>query len=197
MHGLIFRTVEAYVSDRFGADTWGRAMALADIEIASFEAMLDYDAAYFPRVLNGCARALERPLGTILEDIGTYLVAYQNHASIRRLLRFGGDSFSELLHSLGDLPDRTRLAVSGLVLPQIHVREPIPQHFIIACSGPPRGFGHVLVGLLRTMADDYGALAVLDHQGMRDGAEIIEVSVVDIAFAEDRGFALADQGQIA
>ena len=197
MHGLIFRTVEAYVSDRFGADTWVRAMALADIEIASFEAMLDYDATYFPSVLDGCARALERPVETILEDIGTYLVAYQNHASIRRLLRFGGDSFSELLHSLGDLPDRTRLAVSGLVLPQIHVREPIPQHFIIACSGPPRGFGHVLVGLLRTMADDYGALAVLDHQGTRDGAEIIEVSVVDIAFSEDRGFALAEQGQIA
>jgi hypothetical protein len=195
MHGLIFRTVEAYVSDRFGADTWARVVAFADIELTSFETMLDYDPAYFPRVLYGCARALDRPPETVLEDIGTYLVASQNHASIRRLLRFGGDSFSEFLHSLDDLPDRTRLAIPGLLLPQIDVHEPIPRQFIIACSGPPPGFGYVMVGLLRAMADDYGTLAVLDHKGGRDGAEVIDVALVDIAFGEDRGFALADQGQ--
>jgi len=191
MHGLIFRTVEAYVSDSFGPDMWARAIALADIEITSFEAMLQYDASYFPRVLDGCAKALERPQAMILEDIGTYLITHQNHASIRRLMRFGGHSFSELLHSLGDLPDRTRLAVSGLILPQIDVREAISQRFIITSFGSPSGFGHVLVGLLRAMADDYGTLAVLDHQGTRDGAETIEVAIVDTAFGKDRGFSLA------
>ncbi|WP_439521230.1 heme NO-binding domain-containing protein [Marivita sp.] len=192
MHGLIFRTVEAFVSDGFGAELWAKAVALGEVEVTSFEAMLQYDPAYFPKLLNGCAQALDRSQSVILEDVGAYLITHQNHASVRRLMRFGGDSFSELLHALDDLPGRTRLAVSGLDLPQIHVREPIPHRFTISCRGNPVGFGHVLVGLLRAMADDYGTLAVLDHVGIRDGSEIIEVTVVETAFAEDRGFSLAN-----
>lgn len=195
MHGLIFRTVEAFISDGFGADVWAKAVALAQLDVTSFEAMLQYDAAYFPMLLSGCAQVLDRSEAVILEDVGTYLITQQNHASVRRLMRFGGDTFSELMHALDDLPGRTRLAVSGLDLPQICVREPIPHHFTIQCQGRPVGFGHVLVGLLRAMADDYGTLAVLDHQGIRDGAEIIDVRVVEAFFAEDRGFSLADAGR--
>jgi hypothetical protein len=191
MHGLIFRTVEAFVSDCFGPDVWGAAMLHADVPITSFEAMLDYDAALLPKVLNGCATVLERPQACILEDIGTYLVTHQNHASIRRLMRFGGQTFVELLHSLDELPGRTRLAVSGLDLPDISVREHQPHCFTLQCANGPSGFGHVLVGLLRALADDYGALAVLHHVGTRDGIETVAVSVVDAAFAKGRGFSLA------
>lgn len=110
-------------------------------------------------------------------------------------MRFGGDTYPELLHSLDDLPGRSRLAVTGLDLPQIQVLEPVGQQFVIRCSGKPIGFGHVLVGLLRAMADDYGTLAVLEHRGIRDGTEVIDVTVVETAFAEDRGFSLADSTQ--
>ena len=197
MHGLIFRTIEAFVSDNFGPDVWEQALFKADVEITSFEAMLDYDAALLPSVLKGCAAVLDRSHTTILEDIGTYLVTDQSHASIRRLMRFGGQSFVELLLSLDELPGRTRLAVSGLDLPDIKVREHQPHSFTVQCSNGPAEFGHVLVGLLRAMADDYGALAVLEHLGSRDGSEVIEVMVVDTSFAEDRGFSLAtDEAQV-
>lgn len=191
MHGLIFRTIEAFVSDNFGPEIWEAALLDADLQITSFEAMLDYDAALLPQVLKGCASVLDRSQANILEDIGTYLVTHQNHASIRRLMRFGGQSFVELLHSLDELPGRTRLAVSGLDLPDIRVREHQPQSFTVQCSNGPTEFGHVLVGLLRAMADDFGALAVLEHRGSKDGSEVIEVMVVDTSFAEDRGFSLA------
>jgi len=198
MHGLIFRTIEAFVSDSFGPDIWGKAMLSSDLPIASFEAMLDYDAALLPKVLHGCAAVLERSQANILEDIGTYLVTHQNHASIRRLMRFGGQSFVELLLSLDELPGRTRLAVSGLDLPDIRVREHQPHNYTLQCANGPSEFGHVLVGLLRAMADDYGVLAVLEHIGSKDGAEVIEILVVDTSFAEDRGFSLAsDNAQVA
>lgn len=191
MHGLIFRTIQAFVSDSFGPDVWAAAMQSADCDVPSFEAMLDYDAALLPTVISGCARVLDRPQDTILEDIGTYLVTQQNHASIRRLMRFGGHSFTELLHTLDELPGRTRLAVAGLELPDIMVREHRPNSFTVQCSAGPRGFGHVLVGLLRAMADDYGALAILDHLGTQNGTEVIDITVVDGAFAKDRGFSLS------
>ncbi|MFP7569946.1 heme NO-binding domain-containing protein [Marivita sp. S2033] len=192
MHGLIFRTIEAFVTESFGADAWTRALNQADVEIASFEAMFHYEDAYLPKVLRGCSEALDRPTSTILEDIGLYLITRQNHASIRRLLRFGGQTFPELLRSLDDLPGRTRLAIPGLDLPRVSVTERKPHEFLIRCEGGPDGFAHVLVGLLRAMADDYGTLATLDHHGTQYGADVIEATVFDTCFAEDRGFSLAD-----
>lgn len=191
MHGLIFRTLEAYVSDRFGPEKWAQAVAGADLPVTRFEAMLQYDPAYLPKLLASAARVLDRPEAVILEDLGTYLVTHQNHASVRRLMRFGGETFCELLLSLDDLPGRTRLAVTGLDLPQVEVQQTTNGMFAIQCRGKPQGFGHVLVGLLRAMADDYGSLAVLEHRGQRDGGEVIEVAVIDAAFADDRGFSLA------
>lgn len=179
------------MTDGFGADRWQAALAVADVDVVNFEAMFDYDDAYLPKVLNGCAISLERDQSTILEDIGTYLVTQQNQASVRRLMRFGGETFVDMLHSLDELPGRTRLAVSGLGLPQISVREHAPLCFTVVCDGVPLGFGHVLVGLLRAMADDYGALALVEHLGLRGGCEVIEASVIDTSFAEDRGFLLA------
>ena len=53
------------------------------------------------------------------------------------------------------------------------------------------GFGHVVMGLLRAMADDYGALALLEHKGTRGDTEILEIQLLDTAFAEGREFELA------
>lgn len=197
MHGLIFCTVGAFVADSFGPDVWARALAEADIDVTSFEAMLHYDDALLPRVLNGCAGVLERDVPTVLEDIGTHLVTHRRRAFVRRLMRFGGGTFVELLQSLDELPGRTRLAVPGLDLPEIAVSEHKPHRFTIRCGGAPAGFGFVLMGLLRALADDYGTLAVLEHLGIRDGDEFVEVTVHDTSFAEDRGFSLSQQAECA
>ena len=197
MHGLIFRTIEAFVSDNFGSDLWVEVLAQAQSEVTSFELMLLYDDALLPRILTACAIVLDRDVSTVLEDIGTYLITHRRHAFVRRLMRFGGHTYVELLHSIDELPGRTRLAVTGLDLPAITVEEHHPHHFMIRCHGMQIGFGHVLVGVLRAMADDYGTLAVLDHLGAKDGQEIIKVTVVEASFAQDRGFALAGSAGIA
>jgi hypothetical protein len=191
MHGLIFRTIEAFVSDSFGFDLWVEALSQAKSEVTSFEAMLQYDDALLPEILTACAQVLDRDVSTVLEDIGTYLITHRRHAFVRRLMRFGGHSYVELLHSMDELSGRARLAVTGLDLPAITVHEHYPHHFTILCSGSKIGFGHALVGVLRAMADDYGTLALLDHIGSKDGQEIIQVTVVAASFAQDRGFSLS------
>ena len=47
-----------------------------------------------------------------------------------------------------------------------------------------------MVGVLRAMADDYGALAMLSHEGQEGEAEIISIVLVESAFAEGRHFDL-------
>ena len=47
-----------------------------------------------------------------------------------------------------------------------------------------------MVGLLRAMADDYGALVVMEHMGASPGREIIAIMLLEPSFAEGRRFDL-------
>lgn len=190
MHGLIYRAVQCFVVDTYGAEKWLNVTRVAELEMVEFEAMLTYDASYLPKVITASAKALNRSEADLKEDLGTYLVSNQQMSSLRRLLRFGGDNFVEFVHSLNDLQDRARLAVTDLELPRIEVDEHDLQNMTVRCEGGLPGFGHVLIGVLRAMADDYGALALLDYQGTSNGVESLSVSVVETSFAEGRSFHL-------
>jgi len=193
MHGLINRAIERFVRDTYGRETWLAIVQPLDLGLTEFEAMMIYDEAITRRVLDKAAEVLDRPQTDLLEDIGTYLVSHPNVEALRRLLRFGGMTFEEFLHSLDDLPERARLAVSDLQLPRLELRGHTRASYSLAVRAGPRdiaGFGYVIMGLLRTMADDYGALVFLDHKGARDGTEIIAIELLEAAFADGRDFSL-------
>ena len=169
MHGLINKAIQSFITDSFGEAVWQRVSAQSgvaqDLGPDGFEAMQQYDDRITDSMLAVAARLLERTRCSLLEDLGTYLVCNPRLASLRRLLRFGGVSFTDFLYSLEDLPGRTRLAVPELALPEIDTEEQGEGRFLLICRACPPGFGHVLMGILRALADDYGALAVIDHVG--------------------------------
>lgn len=191
MHGLINKAIECFVRDTYGTERWGRVCQIADLNFTGFEVMLNYDDYVTTDILEATCDVLGRAQNDILEDIGTYLVSHPNVEGLRRLLRFGGGDFLEFLHSLDDLSDRARLAVSDLELPQIELREHGADRFSLTCQTEIKGYGFVLLGLLRAMADDYGALALLDYQGGGQGIETISITLVEGSFSDGRAFELA------
>ncbi|MEP2030986.1 MAG: heme NO-binding domain-containing protein [Paracoccaceae bacterium] len=190
MHGLINRAIECFVRDTYGEDRWGDVTRLAGLSFTGFEAMLRYDDYITENVLNATSEVLDRPQNEVLEDIGTYLVSHPNVEGLRRLLRFGGVNFVEFLHSLDDLSDRVRLAVSDLDLPRVELREHSLNHFSLICQSEIKGYGFVLLGLLRAMADDYGALAILEYQGGGQGVENISIMLIESSYSDGRLFEL-------
>ena len=190
MHGLINRAIQCFVTDSYGTERWTEVTQLSDLGFQEFEAMLSYDAALTPRVLDAVGEVLNRPRSEVMEDLGTYLVSHPNVEALRRLLRFGGVTFVEFLHSLDDLPDRARLAVADLKLPRIALREHGRGSFTLECDSPIAGYGYVMMGILRDMADDYGTLALLDHQGSGEGVETVSIALIETEFAEGRSFDL-------
>ena len=191
MHGLINRSIQCFLRDTYGASLWDNVAAEARLGFSGFEAMLTYDADLTERVLSAAVRVLGRPRETILEDLGTYLVSHRNVEAVRRLLRFGGVTFADFLNSLEDLPERGRLAVPDLDMPDLRLIEgPEGTATLLARSGLA-GVGHVAVGLLRAMADDYGALVMLDHLGCQDGWEKVSIRIADRAWTAGRRFELA------
>ena len=193
MHGLMMKAIQCFVRDTYGPQVWASVARRAALDVAEFEAMLTYDAETGEAVLTALSAELGRPRASVLEDIGTYLVSDPNVERLRRLLRFAGLCYVDFLHSLDDLPGRAQLAVSDLILPRLDLRALPGARYILVIDGEPQGFGHVMVGILRAMADDYGALVMLDHRGLRQGREEIEITLVEPAFAEGRRFVLGDR----
>ena len=190
MHGLVNRAIQRFVTDCYGEAQWLAAAERADIGLTSFEAMLTYEDELTEQVLTAVSDVLDRPYEELLEDIGTYLVSHPNVEALRRLLRFSGVDFTDFLHSLDDLPDRARLAVSDLELPRIELKQHGAGFYRPNVQSRIPGAGHLFTGVLRAMADDYGALVFLEHQGNENGAEVVAVSLLETEFAEGRGFEL-------
>lgn len=204
MHGLINRSLQCFLRDTFGVAAWQAVAADAGVPPEGFEPLLTYDDAVTLRLIDAAAARLDRPRESLLEDLGTYLVSHPNREGLRRLLRFGGTGYLDFLHSIDDLPGRSRLAVPDLDLPQLDLREEGGGRFLLACRLPEGraaadaapdtapDFATVMIGVLRAMADDYGALVLLEPAGRcPEGGALIAIELLDQSFAEGRSFDLA------
>lgn len=205
MHGLINKAIESYLGDTFGPDTWHEVLHRAGlwdrIGPDGFDALQIYPDALTDRLLSAAGTCLQRPRDALLEDLGTYLVSHDRTRALRRLLRFGGRCYTDFLYSLDDLPGRARLAMPDLNLPRLTVEEVGTGRFRLTCHACPPGFGMVMLGILRTMGDEYGALVVLEVEegGMESEAptggaltdEHLNIDLHDPSFHEGRHFVLA------
>ncbi|MHA6326838.1 heme NO-binding domain-containing protein [Roseivivax sp. CAU 1753] len=195
MHGLINATLQFFVEDNYGTDRWAAVVRAAGLKTAIFETMLSYDDAMTVDIVAAISNAFGRSPESVLEDVGNYLMAHPKRQALRRLLRFSGRDFRDFLYALDDLPDRVRLAVPDLTLPAIACTDLGDDCFTITCRSPFPGAGCVLMGVLRAMADDYGALVTLEHHPGVDGCDRFDVTLVQEAFTPGRDFDLVAQGQ--
>lgn len=196
MHGLIFCTVQAFVQDTYGPEAWSDIVEQASIDVTVFEAMFHYEPQMLEQVFGAATNYLNKPCDAFLEDLGLYLVSHPKCEGLRRLLRFSGDDFIDFLHSLEDLPGRTRLAVSDLKLPELELNEHAHNNFILTVGVGLPGFGHMLQGLLQAMADDYGALVLMEHQSAKE-MEQIAIQVIESAYTTGKDFTLSAHGSEA
>lgn len=190
MHGLIFTAIQSFFATTHGRRRWQAVTSAAGVGMSDYEAMLTYDDDQLGVLLTAICDDLRLPRQEVLEDLGTYLVSHPQMESLRRLLRFGGETYLDFLHSLDDLPDRARLAVSDLDLPPLELREVDDGLFSLTCRPGLPSFASVMVGVLRAMADDYGALAILEYRDRQPGGEVISIALVESAFSRGRDFDL-------
>lgn len=190
MHGLVNRSIQVFVSEVYGPTTWSRVAAQSPTGCSEFNALRIYDDVVSEHLLRAVCDVLDKSRDSVLEDLGTWLVTGKS-LPVRRLLRFGGTDFVEFLHSLDDLPGRARLAVRTLELPSLELREHAPFTYSLTIGPQMPGFGHVLLGMLRAMADDYGALALMDHAGGHGMPDVVSIRLVQADYAQGKAFDLA------
>ena len=191
MHGLINRAFQSFVCDTYGEAIWETIVRKAALEVTTFEAMLVYDDQILFDMIRAASETLQKPCSVLLEDVGTYLVSHPTSGGLRRLLRFGGDTFGDFLLTLDDMPDWAQLALPELYIPPLEVRQTGPDGYRIVVNSPLAGIAFGILGVLRAMADDYGALVLMDLAKGETGLDQIEVQLLDVKFAKAREFDLA------
>lgn len=190
MQGFVNRALQCFVSDTYGWPVWRRAIARTELKYSNFEAMLDYPPHVTQRIVEALEDEFSKPRSVILEDLGIYLVTNPANDTLRRMLRFGGHDFEDFILSLDELPERVRLALSDIALPMISVRPLAPKNYSIEIGDTLPGFSWTLAGVLRALADDYGALAFIELEA-KPGGDTISVVLAHEKFAQGRQFELA------
>lgn len=195
MHGLVNTSLQNFVADVYGDEVWRDVVGMAGLDFDRFEAMLLYHDDITHSTLAAASARLGKSRDDLLEDMGIYLVSHPNMGRIRRLLRFGGSDFVEFLESLDDLPERMRLAVPDLEMPRLRLSGQGQGKYHLRCGRKPEGTAQVILGALRAIADDYGALAFVDRiatpEELRASDDLlIEITVLSTSFAAGRAFEL-------
>lgn len=191
MSANLARAMESFVTDTYGRTAWRDVVRAARLDFDSFELLFDYPATITEPVLDAAAARLQRSRADLMDDLGTYLVSHPRMVGIRRLLRFGGGDFETFLDSLRELPDRARLVLPDLHLPSLRLEDEGDGAYSLDCSRASADLCGVLVGAIRAMADDYGALVTTELASGRDGGSRIEIVVLSSRFTPGRAFELA------
>jgi len=183
MHGLVNRCIEAFLRGSYGGALWERIAARANVDPGGFLTWGESPDRITHALVIASARRLDKSVPELLEDIGAWLSGQEQ---IRRLLRFGGANFEEFVESLHEMPGRIRLVVPDLELPSLSVASDGAGNYCIIADIYQPGFMRVLAGMLRGMADDYGALAIIS--AARDRIDL-HIALPD--YASKRRFELA------
>lgn len=88
------------------------------------------------------------------------------------------------------MPDRARIAIPELELPEINLARREDGVYLIRARWVMPGIAPLLIGALRAMGDDYGALVTLTLDGVSDGWENLTVEVFDPSYFDGRSFDL-------
>lgn len=190
MHGLVNKALQDFLVETYGREIWDAIRRDAGIEFDTFEPMMQYDAILTQRVLHAVTFRLVRTSAAFLEDLGTWLVTRPENDSLRRLLRFGGADFQDFLCSLDELPGRVKLAIPHFDVPLLHLNFPEKTKAALILTWPEVNLTPVVAGAVRALADDYGALVLLETQDTARLSSVIEVELLDNSFAEGRDFDL-------
>lgn len=192
MHGMINRALQGFIIETYGQEVWAEVRTIADLRIEEFEAMLQYEDALTVSCFTAAAQTMHLDQTAVLEDLGTFLITHPPLDPLRRLLRFGGASFTEFVLSLDELAERGRMAMHDIEMPEISVIEEGPSQFKLRARWALPGVGPLLLGALRAMADDYGSLATLSLDGIEGEEECVRIVIHDANHAVGRSFVLAE-----
>lgn len=172
MLGLINCLIQCFLRDSFGPLIWHQVAFQARLGFDDFEPMLSYDDEMTERLVS-------RPPPQFCSAPAKLFWRIWAPIWCRtRMSRRCAGCCGLAGWDLSIFFTRLRTCLRGgvwrcrLELPLLEVCDLGQDDYLLRCAPMVQGVGHVMVGLLRAMADDYGALVLLEHGGDMTGDEV-------------------------
>ena len=131
--------------------------------------MVYYEDDVSKRLLETLSVVLDLAKEDILEDLGTYIVTDEQLGGIRRLLKFGGETYVDFLMSLDDFSARLKIAMPFLQVPTLTLDQRSDDVYSVHYEYTFSGYGSGLLGRLRGKGDDLGGLVNVRHYSKLKG----------------------------
>lgn len=187
MHRLVNRSIEVFLRDTYGERLWEQVADASGVDARGFLPNRPYPETRTHALIRAATAKLDKPEAELLEDLGAWLARLE---SIRRLLRFSGRDFREFLLNLFELPDHVLMVIPDLGMPRITVTQEGDDGVRLRLPGDAIEWTSAIAGIVRAMADDYGALGLIEVEGTE-----VRVRVLDGAFSEGRDFQLGGEAE--
>ncbi len=185
MNGLINRSFELFVRESYGERVWERLARQARVDSRGFLLLQNSPDSVTLLLLAEASKILRKPADELVEDLGGWLTRRE---PIRRLLRFSGRDFPEFIEAVSEFPDRALMLISNLEIPRIKVTTHSRSLYQVEIDSDTGILTMMLAGVLRGMADDYGALAVIQIEGTA-----LRVDIALSEYSATRPFALVPE----
>ncbi|MDN5567282.1 MAG: heme NO-binding domain-containing protein [Paracoccus sp. (in: a-proteobacteria)] len=178
MNSLINRGIEEFLRSTYGD---GLVQSVVQDAHRAPGVVAPLGAGFGPAALHRASLRLAKPFTELVEDLGAWMTRIE---PVRRLLRFSGRDFKDFLLRLEELPGRAHLVLPSLQVPRLMI-DAADNSVWVRMLDADENWQFVLVGLIRGMADDYGALCLITTEDLS-----IRIDIWDEKFAEGRMFTL-------
>ncbi|SIS72700.1 heme NO-binding domain-containing protein [Paracoccus saliphilus] len=185
MHWLVRKFIESFLRETYSDALWHRVCRSSGV--ASYRSSID--DLNSQDLIAMAAQMLGKPKDDLLEDLGAWSARQER---IRRLLRFSGRNFHDFLLNLEMLGDRVRMIAPDFLMPRIRVTEDGIDCLRVDFPSDGHEWACAMAGLIRCMADDYGALGVI---GIEENSVTVQIS--DGFFTSGRSFLLGENEEPA
>lgn len=174
MHGILFKQLKTYVTERWGTDEWEAAMAEAGIEPKLYLPVTDYPDEEAFRLLDGVTSVTGVARDQLLADLGEHL-APALLETFRAHVESDWDAMDVLEHS-GTQVFAVLRSEEGGEDEVVATRE--DDDAVVLEYGSPLELCELATGILAGIVEEHGESATVEErQCMHDGASHCEIRV--------------------
>ncbi len=179
MYGIINKSIEELVIDKFGAPIWEEILVKSGFEKQIFLSNEAYNDAITYKLASTVAEVVGISIGDVLIEFGKWWILHTCHLRYGSMLKTGGANLEAFLIGLPSFHDRVQLMYPKLSPPEFKVEKLSDHHYNVHYYSKRPGLQEFMRGLLYGLATYFKTEATIELLQSRDQGfefEIFEIS---------------------
>lgn len=155
MYGMVNKSMETLVTEKFGEQTWHAVLKRSGVEEQFFISNEPYDDAITYKLAGAISEELNVPLSDVLFIFGEWWILKTTQEKYAGLMRSGGQNLKEFLINLPQFHSHIMLMYPKLTPPEFRISDRTENSLCVHYLSQRAGLGDFVKGLLSGLAKLY------------------------------------------